>query len=227
MNATFRLPLGRVVCELCAFARVLPRRFQVPHSRPFARICGQSRSFVAPWQFQVSVGQSRSTSLSMRAIARIQMRNRWRLALHRERSKTWRRNHLQQTLPSPASRSLRKMRNLIIFRPNQAQMRNDKDSPHRTPPAQSRVALGRISIPSANMGAWKLMTKSSGISSSFRRLSLCFLLFVCPGGLPVRARSHCRLERAYPTPNTRFIRAAISASSRSPPPLTSLVAQPS
>lgn len=35
------------------------------------------------------------------------------------------------------------------------------------------------------------------------------------------------LTRTYPTPSTRFIRAAISASSLSPPPLTSLVAQPS
>ena len=58
-------------------------------------------------------------------IARIQMRNRRRQPFHRQRPKTLPRNNLQQPRRTLPSRSLRKIRDLIIFRRNHAQMRNN------------------------------------------------------------------------------------------------------
>jgi hypothetical protein len=55
------------------------------------------------------------------------MRNRRQQPLHRQRPKTQPRNHLQQPPLSPPSRPLRKIRDLIIFRKNQAQMRKGTD----------------------------------------------------------------------------------------------------
>jgi hypothetical protein len=52
------------------------------------------------------------------------MRNRRQSPFYRQRSKTMPRNNLQPPCPSPSSWSLRKIRDLIIFQQNQAQMRN-------------------------------------------------------------------------------------------------------
>jgi hypothetical protein len=64
----------------------------------------------APW-----LGGSTAPLQTSRAIARIQMRNRRRDLLYCHCSKTIGRNHLQQPRPSLPSRSLRKIRDLIIF----------------------------------------------------------------------------------------------------------------
>jgi hypothetical protein len=52
------------------------------------------------------------------------MRNRRQRPFHHQRSKTMPHNSLQLPRPSPPSRPLRKIRDLIIFRENHAQMRN-------------------------------------------------------------------------------------------------------
>jgi hypothetical protein len=57
-----------------------------------------------------------STALrNSRKIARIQMRNGRQQPFHRQRPKTLARSDLQQLCPSPPSRPLRKIRDLIIF----------------------------------------------------------------------------------------------------------------
>jgi hypothetical protein len=56
------------------------------------------------------------------------MRNRSRRLFHRLQSKTMRHNILQQPRPAPPSRSLRKIRDLIIFRKTHAQMRKGPPS---------------------------------------------------------------------------------------------------
>jgi hypothetical protein len=73
-----------------------------------------------------------STALrNSRKIARIQMRNGRQQPFHRQRPKTLARSDLQQLCPSPPSRPMRKIRDLIIFRENHAQMRNN--SPYYAP----------------------------------------------------------------------------------------------
>jgi hypothetical protein len=59
------------------------------------------------------------------AFARIQMRNRARRSCHHWHSNTMPHNILQQSPASLPTRSLRKIRDLIIYRENQAQMRID------------------------------------------------------------------------------------------------------
>ncbi|HJS07657.1 MAG TPA: hypothetical protein VJ809_08345, partial [Pirellulales bacterium] len=70
-------------------------------------------AFFAPWRLCGSTALRNS-----RKIARIQMRNRRQQPFHRQRPKTLARNDLQQPGPSPPSRSLRKIRDLTIFRRN-------------------------------------------------------------------------------------------------------------
>ena len=103
---------------------MLPRR---DRCAPAAPVRSMKTSIHTKRPGRRSFGQDRFISLAMRAIARIQMRNRRQQPLHCQSPKTLPRNTLQQTLQSPPSGPLRKIRDLIIFRKNQAQMRKGID----------------------------------------------------------------------------------------------------
>ena len=88
------------------------------------QLCRQRTRVRPVSQSQCLRAYSRFISRFMRAIARIQMRNGAPYPLDPERSKTLPWNNLRQPRLVLPSRPLRKIRNLIIFRRNHAQMRN-------------------------------------------------------------------------------------------------------